>query len=135
MASIEFRGVTKVYDNKNMVIENLNLQIDDESFTVLVGPSGCGKTTALRIIAGLEDVTQGSVFIGQQDVTNVEPGDRDVAMVFQNYAIYPHMTVRENIEFGLVNAKIEKVERKKIVETVLKQVGLDSYINEKPSKL
>ena len=135
MASIEFYEVTKVYDNKTMVIEDLNLKIEDESFTVLVGPSGCGKTTALRIIAGLEEVTRGSVFIGQQDVTNVEPGDRDVAMVFQNYAIYPHMTVRENIEFGLVNAKVDKSERKRIIDTVLKQVGLDRYINEKPSKL
>ena len=88
MASIDFRGVTKVYDNKNMVIENLNLEIEDESFTVLVGPSGCGKTTALRIIAGLEDVTKGSVFIGQEDVTDVDPGDRD-AVPSRNTGILP----------------------------------------------
>lgn len=135
MASVDFCGVTKVYDNKNLVIDNLNLKVEDESFTVLVGPSGCGKTTALRIIAGLEEVTKGSVFIGEQDVTNLEPGDRDVAMVFQNYAIYPHMSVRENIEFGLVNAKVAKAERNRIIETVLKQVGLERYGNEKPSKL
>jgi sn-glycerol 3-phosphate transport system ATP-binding protein len=135
VASIEFRGVVKVYDKKNLVIDDLNLLIEDGSFTVLVGPSGCGKTTALRIIAGLEEVTKGSVLIGDEDVTKKEPGDRDVAMVFQNYAIYPHMTVKENIEFGLVNAKVPKAEREVVVAAVLKQVGLERHVDEKPSKL
>ena len=135
MAGIEFRNVTKVYDKKNKVIENLNLRVENGSFTVMVGPSGCGKTTALRMIAGLENVTEGRIFIGGDDVTEREPGKRDIAFVFQNYAIYPHMTVRKNVEFGLENARVPKKEREGIVEDVLNMVGLTDYMDVSPSKL
>ena len=135
MASISLHSIKKTYDKKNTVVDDLNLTIDSGSFTVLVGPSGCGKTTVLRMIAGLEDVTGGSIHINNTDVTTKDPGNRDVAMVFQNYAIYPHMTVRKNIEFGLENAGVKKPERKAIVESVVKQVGLEAHIDDKPGKL
>ncbi len=135
VARIEFHNVTKVYDGKNRVIEKLNLKVEEGSFTVLVGPSGCGKTTALRMIAGLESVTEGRIFIGGADVTDREPGKRDIAFVFQNYAIYPHMTVRQNIEFGLENARVPKAEREEIVGSVLEMVGLQEYAHSLPSKL
>ena len=135
VARIEFHNVTKVYDGKNRVIEKLNLKVEEGSFTVLVGPSGCGKTTALRMIAGLESVTEGRIFIGGADVTDREPGKRDIAFVFQNYAIYPHMTVRQNIEFGLENARVPGAEREEIVGSVLEMVGLQEYAHSLPSKL
>ncbi|MFC6226684.1 ABC transporter ATP-binding protein [Paenibacillus allorhizosphaerae] len=134
MASIEFVRVTKSFD-KNVVIKDLNLTIEDGKFTVLVGPSGCGKTTLLRMIAGIDPQTSGSVLIGGKDVTRVAPGQRGVAMVFQNYAIYPTMSVRENIEFGLKNNKVEKEERTRLVESVSATVGLQDYLDRKPSTL
>lgn len=134
MASIEFVRVTKAFD-KNVVIQDLDLKIEDGKFTVLVGPSGCGKTTLLRMIAGIDPQTSGSVLIGGKDVTRVAPGQRGVAMVFQNYAIYPTMSVRENIEFGLKNNKVEKEERTRLVETVSATVGLQPYLDRKPSTL
>lgn len=134
MASIEFQNVSKSFGSTK-VIENINLTIKDGSFTVLVGPSGCGKTTLLRMIAGIGPQTGGKVLIGDQDMTHVEPGDRKVAMVFQNYAIYPTMTVAENIEFGLKNNKIPKNERKKIVQEVAEKVGLEELLERKPSAL
>ena len=108
MSSISLVNVKKSYGNSKPVIENLNLEIKDGSFTVLVGPSGCGKSTTLRMITGLETVTSGDIFIDGQRVNDVAPGKRDISMVFQNYALYPTMTVRENIEFGLVNKKVPK---------------------------
>jgi sn-glycerol 3-phosphate transport system ATP-binding protein len=108
VAQIEFKNITKTFDNGKTIIEDLNLRIDNGSFTVLVGPSGCGKTTVLRMISGLEKVTGGRIFIGGEDMTDRAPGDRGIAMVFQNYAIYPHMSVRQNVEFGLENLKIAK---------------------------
>lgn len=135
MSSIRFEGVCKTYPNGKAVIENLNLDIEDGSFTVLVGPSGCGKTTALRMIAGLEEVTAGKLYHDGQDVTRTEPGDRDVAMVFQNYAIYPHMSVRRNVAFGLKNQGLPKQEIERRVEQVIRQVGLEDYIDAKPSML
>jgi len=134
LASIEIVNVTKAFD-KAAVIENLNLTIEDGKFTVLVGPSGCGKTTLLRMIAGLDPQTSGSILIGGKDVTRVEPGKRGVAMVFQNYAIYPTMSVRENIEFGLRNNKVPKEERRQLVETISATVGLSEYLDRKPSTL
>ena len=102
--SIIMKDIVKQYPgSKAPVMENFNLTIKEGSFTVLLGPSGCGKTTALRMIAGLEDVTDGQILMDEIDVTDVDPGERNLAMVFQNYAIYPHMTVRGNIEFGLKN--------------------------------
>lgn len=112
MEKIKLEHVGKTYDKGVQVIDDLNLDIEEGSFTVLLGPSGCGKSTTLRMIAGLEDVTEGKLLIDNQDMENVSPGDRDIAMVFQNYAIYPTMTVYGNIEFGLKNAGIKKEERK-----------------------
>ena len=134
MASIEFVQVTKSF-GKNTVIKDLNLKIEDGKFTVLVGPSGCGKTTLLRMIAGLDHQTSGKVLIGGKDVSNVPPGKRGVAMVFQNYAIYPTMSVRENIDFGLRNNKVPKEERNRLVDNVSTTVGLFNYLDRKPSTL
>lgn len=134
MASIEFVQVTQSFD-KNIIIEGLDLKIEDGKFTVLVGPSGCGKTTLLRMIAGLDPHTSGSVLINGKDVTRVAPGQRGVAMVFQNYAIYPTMSVRENIEFGLKNNKVAKEERTRLVESISSTVGLYDYLDRKPSTL
>ena len=101
MASVRLEGVTKTYPNGHVAAKGLDLEIRDGEFMVLVGPSGCGKSTALRMIAGLETPTGGRIFIGDRDVTTVPPQDRDIAMVFQTYALYPHMTVGENLAFGL----------------------------------
>lgn len=113
MGEIELNDVSKVYDGNTSVIENLNLTIQDGSFTVLLGPSGCGKSTILRMIAGLEKETSGNILIDKNNVKNVEAADRNIAMVFQNYALYPTMNVLENIEFGLKNMKVPKAERVK----------------------
>ena len=104
MSQIELRNVNKTYGKNNCVIDNLNLRIPDGSFTVMVGPSGCGKSTTLRMIAGLESLSSGDLYIDGIRVNDMEPGERDIAMVFQNYALYPTMSVRGNIEFGLINA-------------------------------
>ena len=146
MATIELQNVVKIYGAKvkknskeipkgKRAVDDVSFQIPSGSFTILVGPSGCGKTTLLRMIAGLEDITMGVVKIGEIDITNLEPGDRGIAMVFQNYALYPHMTVRENIEFGLVNARIPKFEIKERVSEALKIVGLEDYQERKPANL
>lgn len=134
MACIEFKNVTKAFGG-HTVIDNLNLTIEDGKFTVLVGPSGCGKTTLLRMIAGIGPQTSGQVLIDGQDVTDIAPGKRQVAMVFQNYAIYPTMTVRENIEFGLVNNKVPKETRNQLINEVCTVVGLQDYLARKPSTL
>ena len=123
MASITFKNIVKTYDNGVTVIPDLNLEIKDKEFVILVGPSGCGKSTTLRMIAGLEEVTSGELLIGDRVVNNVAPKDRDIAMVFQSYALYPHMTVYENMAFALelkkvdtclLNSKLEKAILKKI---------------------
>ena len=134
MASIEFRGVSKSFGS-NTVIKDLDLVIEDGKFTILVGPSGCGKTTLLRMIAGIGKQTTGKVLIGGDDVTDVEPGDRGVAMVFQNYAIYPTMSVRDNIEFGLKNNKVPKEERQRLIKDVSEKVGLTDFLERKPGTL
>ncbi|HIU31905.1 MAG TPA: ABC transporter ATP-binding protein [Candidatus Caccousia avistercoris] len=134
MASIEFQNVTKTF-GKNTVIDNLNLTIEDGKFTVLVGPSGCGKTTLLRMIAGIGPQTSGRVVIGGRDVTDVQPGKRGVAMVFQNYAIYPTMSVRGNIEFGLKNNKVPKERREQLIREVSEKVGLTEYLDRQPGTL
>ncbi len=134
--SIRFDNVTKIYDSSKIpVIENLNLEINNGSFMILLGPSGCGKTTLLRMLAGLERVTKGSIYIDDKDITNAEPGEREIAMVFQNYAIYPHMTVRGNIEFGLKNYKISKEQINERVAAVLDRTGLTEYADRKPNQL
>jgi len=134
MASITFQNVTKKFD-KNVVIENLDLEIKDGSFTVLVGPSGCGKTTLLRMIAGIGPQTSGKIMIGDKDVTEIKPGQRSVAMVFQNYAIYPTMSVRGNIEFGLKNNHVPKEKREKLVLEACEKVGMLEYLDRKPGTL
>lgn len=125
----------KTYENKVTVIEDMNLTIDDGSFTVLVGPSGCGKTTTLRMIAGLEDISSGELLIDGVRMNDVDPGDRNIAMVFQNYALYPTMSVRDNIEFGLINAKVPKAERDRRIAEFSKVVGLTDYLDRMPSQL
>jgi sn-glycerol 3-phosphate transport system ATP-binding protein len=135
MSFIELKGVTKCYGKNPPVIKDMDLSIVDGGFTVLLGPSGCGKSTILRIIAGLEGIDGGSVKIGERDMNGVEPGDRGVAMVFQNYALYPTMTVRQNIEFGLKNMKIPKAERDARIEESVRMVGLESFLDRKPKNL
>lgn len=134
MARIEFKQVSKNFGD-NTIIKDVNLTIEDGSFTVLVGPSGCGKTTLLRMIAGIGPETSGKILIDGQDVTNIPPGQRGVAMVFQNYAIYPTMSVFENMEFGLKNLKTPKNERHYIIKEVAKKVGLEGLLERKPSTL
>lgn len=111
MAKLLLRGVRKEYDKNVVAVQDFNLEILDKEFIVLVGPSGCGKSTALRMIAGLEDITDGDIYIGDRRVNDVEPKGRNIAMVFQNYALYPHMTVYENMAFAL---KLQKLPKKEI---------------------
>jgi multiple sugar transport system ATP-binding protein len=135
MSGILLDEVTKVYPNGVKAVDALSLEIAEGEFCVLVGPSGCGKSTLLRMIAGLEDVTIGDVSIGGVDVTEKPPQDRDIAMVFQNYALYPHMTVRQNLAFGLKLKKLPKEEWRRRVEETAKTLGLDELLDRKPSAL
>ena len=132
MAKIEFRKVCKSFGSTK-VIEDLDLTIEDGKFTVLVGSSGCGKTTLLRMIAGIGPATSGRILMDDKDITDVPPEKRDIAMVFQNYAIYPTMSVRENIEFGLKNRKVPKAERARLIEEYSEIVGLTEYLDRKPA--
>jgi multiple sugar transport system ATP-binding protein len=134
MPGVELRDVVKRY-GKVSVIEGLNLNIAPGEFVVLVGPSGCGKSTALRMVAGLEDITGGEIRIGDKRVNDLPPKDRDVALVFQSYALYPHMTVRENIEFGLKIRKVPKAERDGLVAEAARALGLDTLLDRKPKEL
>jgi multiple sugar transport system ATP-binding protein len=134
MAAVTFQGVEKKYGDV-FVIENLNLDVYDQEFLVLVGPSGCGKTTALRMIAGLEDVSAGTIAIGGRVVNDVPPKARDIAMVFQNYALYPHMTVRENLEFGLKMRKTPAPQIDALVSEAADLLGLASLLDRKPAQL
>ena len=118
MSNVVLKNVTKIYD-KNTVINNIDLEIKDKEFVVLVGASGCGKSTILRMIAGLEEITSGEILIGDKKVNDIPPKDRDIAFVFQSYALYPHMTVRENIAFGLKMRKVDK----KIIEQKVKEAA------------
>ncbi|MGL4737466.1 MAG: ABC transporter ATP-binding protein [Cellulosilyticaceae bacterium] len=135
MSEIILKNIRKTYENGTTVIENLDLQIKSGSFTVLVGPSGCGKSTTLRMIAGLEEVSGGEITIDGKCMNDVAPGDRDIAMVFQNYALYPTMTVKGNIEFGLINAKVPKAEREKLIDEIAEIVDLRDHLHKKPSQL
>jgi multiple sugar transport system ATP-binding protein len=135
MADVRFEHVTKRYGQQQPVIVDLTLTVEDHEFLVLVGPSGCGKSTALRMIAGLETVTEGDVFIGDRRVNDVAPKDRDVAMVFQNYALYPHMTVRDNIAFSLKQRRVPASEIAARVNIAAETLGLGDYLNRKPAKL
>ena len=134
MAEIKLHHVSKIF-NQVRVIDSLDLVIPDGKFTVLVGPSGCGKTTLLRMIAGLGPATSGQVLMDGQDITDLDPGKRDIAMVFQNYAIYPMMTVRDNIDFGLKNRKVPKAERQRRIAEVARRTGLTELLDRRPSTL
>jgi len=135
MASISIEGVTKVFRGGVVAVDNVSIEVGDGEFLVLVGPSGCGKTTLLRIVAGLEEVTDGEVLIGDALVTDMPPRDRDVAMVFQNYALYPHMTVSENLSIGLRLRRRPKPEVKERVAEVAHILGLDSLLDRRPAEL
>lgn len=136
MASISFRNVTKIYDGASSpVVPNLNLEIKDKEFVILVGPSGCGKSTTLRMIAGLESISEGELYIGDKLVNKVPPKDRDIAMVFQNYALYPHMNVYKNIAFGLNLRKVDKAEIDRRVREAAKVLDLVHLLERKPKEL
>ncbi|WP_375649397.1 sn-glycerol-3-phosphate import ATP-binding protein UgpC [Bartonella sp. OT172YNZD] len=135
MAIIQLSNIKKRYDNGILVIDDLNLTVVDKELLVLVGPSGCGKSTLLRIIAGLEQVTSGELCIDNERINDCEPADRDIAMVFQNYALYPHMTVRGNLEYGLKNRKTPKEEIKKRIAHAAKLLEIESFLDRKPRQL
>jgi len=150
MASVQLKNVSKVYtkeDYKNrkdkkseikegvLAVNNVNIDIQDKEFVVLVGPSGCGKSTTLRMIAGLEGITSGELYIGGKLMNEVEPKDRDIAMVFQEYALYPHMTVRENLEFPLKVQKLTKKEMNEIIARVAQTLDISDYLDRKPKEL
>lgn len=135
MASIEFVQLQKSYPNGFHAVRNLNLSIADGEFVVLVGPSGCGKSTTLRMLAGLEEVSSGEIRIGGRRVNDLEPGDRDLAMVFQNYALYPHMTVRDNLSFGLRMRRTPREEINRRVNDAAELLGLIELLDRKPRQL
>jgi multiple sugar transport system ATP-binding protein len=135
MASITFDQITKRYPDGTLAVDRLDLDIADGEFLVLVGPSGCGKTTALRMAAGLEEISGGRLLIGDRVVNDVHPSQRDIAMVFQNYALYPHMSVRENMAFPLVCAGVAKPEAKSRVERAAEILGIGEYLHRKPKAL
>src|ERR671935_300349 len=135
MADVIFDKVEKIYDNDVHAVRDLSLEIGDGEFVVLVGPSGCGKTTALRMVAGLEEITDGTVSIGGRVVNELTPKERDIAMVFQNYALYPHLTVADNIAFGLRLRKTPKKVVDERVEWAARLLGLTGYLNRRPKEL
>ena len=135
MAAIEFRGVTKRFPDGTIAVDDLQLTIEDGEFMIFVGPSGCGKTTALRMVAGLEHPTSGEILIGGHVVNDLDPVDRDIAMVFQNYALYPHMTVRGNIGFPLETQRLPKAEREQRIAEAASLLGLEDLLERKPGAL
>src|SRR5215467_12251577 len=136
MATVTFKGAQRWYAGSDKpAVPGLDLEIHDGEFMVLVGPSGCGKSTTLRMLAGLEPVDAGAIFIDDRDVTGVPPKDRDIAMVFQNYALYPHMSVAENMGFALRMAKMKSAERQQRVQEAAKMLGLSEYLDRRPRAL
>lgn len=135
MAEVELKNITKIYDGDTKVVNNVNIKIYDKEFLVLVGPSGCGKSTTLRMIAGLEEITSGELYIEDKLVNETPPKDRDIAMVFQNYALYPHMTVFENMAFGLKLRKHTKEDINERVNYAADILGLKEFLNRKPKAL
>ena len=135
MASVVFEKVTKQYPNGYVAVKDLSLTIGDQEFLVLVGPSGCGKTTSLRMLAGLEEISSGNLYIGDRYVNSVSPKDRDIAMVFQSYALYPHMSVAENMGFSLDLKGITKAEIRQRVQAAAEQLGIESLLDRKPKQL
>ena len=135
MAEITLKGVTKRYPDGTEAVKAIDLEIADGEFMILVGPSGCGKSTALRMIAGLEDISDGELIIGGEVVNDLAPKDRDIAMVFQNYALYPHMTVRDNMGFALKLAKVDQGEINQKVEEAARILDLEAHLDRKPANL
>src|SRR3954452_13620407 len=135
MAGITIERVSKVYGDGTLAVDDLNLEVGDGEFVVLVGPSGCGKTTALRMVAGLEEITEGTVHVGERLVNDLPPKDRDIAMVFQNYALYPHMSAFDNIGFGLKMRGVPKREIEQQVVRAAKVLGLEEVLRKKPRTL
>jgi len=135
MASISLKNIKKTYEDGVTVIDDLNLQFNDKEFIILVGPSGCGKSTTLRMIAGLEEITDGELYIGDTLVNDVSPKDRDIAMVFQSYALYPHMSVYNNMAFGLKNRKVSKKDIDEKVREAAKMLDIENYLQRKPRAL
>jgi multiple sugar transport system ATP-binding protein len=135
MADVQFREVDKIYENGVQAVFSLSLQIQDGEFLVLVGPSGCGKTTALRMVAGLEDISDGTISIGDRVVNDLTPRERDIAMVFQNYALYPHLSVGDNIAFGLRLRKTPKKTVEERVQWAARMLGLTQYLDRRPKEL
>src|ERR1700761_7091123 len=133
--TLNLQSVQKVYDNGYRAVNNIDLDGEDGEFFTLLGPSGCGKTTTLRMIAGLETPSAGRIFIGGRDFTNTHPRDRDVAMVFQSYALYPHMTVRENLALNLEVKKTSRAQIEQRVGEVAQMLGLDRLLDSKPGQL
>jgi multiple sugar transport system ATP-binding protein len=136
MATVSFKSASRVYPgSETPAVDKLDLEIEDGEFMVLVGPSGCGKSTSLRMLAGLEEVNEGSIYIGDRDVTHRPPKERDIAMVFQNYALYPHMSVADNMGFALKMQGVSKEDRAKRVQEAAKLLGLEEYLDRKPKAL
>ncbi len=135
MAEVVFEAVTKVYPGPVVALEELTLEVADGEFLILVGPSGCGKSTALRMVAGLEKISSGTIRVGDRVINNVAPKDRDIAMVFQNYALYPHMTVEKNLAFGLRQRKTPKPEIRRRVDDVAQLLGLQDLLGRRPGEL
>lgn len=135
MATLSLKNVNKIYDNNVQAVFDFNLEISDKEFIVFVGPSGCGKSTTLRMIAGLEDITAGTISIDERVVNDVQPKDRDIAMVFQSYALYPHMSVYDNMAFGLKLRKMDKAEIDKRVRDAAKILEIEQYLDRKPAAL
>jgi multiple sugar transport system ATP-binding protein len=135
VAEIAFENVSKVYDDGTLAVDELDLAIDDGELMVVVGPSGCGKTTALRMLAGLEEISEGEIRIGEQVINDLTPKERDIAMVFQNYALYPHMSVAQNLAFGLRFRKLPKAEIKERVQRAAELLEIDDYLDKKPRAL
>jgi len=135
MATVSLKGVKKIYDNKVTAVHDFNLEIADKEFIVLVGPSGCGKSTTLRMVAGLEDISEGDLLINGERMNDVEPKDRDIAMVFQSYALYPHMTVYENMAFALKLRKMPKDEIDRRVKEAAEILDITQYLERKPKAL
>ncbi len=135
MAKVELKGIGKVYDGAVRAVDNVNIVVDDQEFVVFVGPSGCGKSTTLRMVAGLEEISEGDLFIDGERMNDVPPKDRNIAMVFQNYALYPHMTVYDNMAFGLKIRKTDKKEIERRVNEAARILDIEKLLDRKPKAL
>ena len=135
MSFLKLEEVTKIYPNGTKAVDKTSLDIENGEFMVFVGPSGCGKSTLLRMIAGLEDITEGKIILDERAINKIDPSERDIAMVFQNYALYPHMNVYKNLAYGLKNRGETKLEIEKKVNEVAKLLEIEEYLQRKPGQL